>query len=72
MSIALLCDDTNCPVLLHDISTDTLAVSCETDEIIILALLYVPLNCTILCWLDTEPLALIKNAIRRNLVFLYT
>ena len=44
MSIGLLCDDTNCPVLLHDISTDTLAVSCETDEIIILALLYAPEN----------------------------
>ena len=59
MSIGLLCDDTNCPVLLHDISTDTLFVSYETDEISILALLYVPPNCTILCWLDTEPLAVI-------------
>ena len=44
MSIGLLCDDTNCPVLLHDISTDTLFVSYETDEISILALLYVPEN----------------------------
>ena len=44
MSIGLLCDDTNCPVLLHDILTDTLSVSCETDEISIFALLYPPEN----------------------------